>query len=820
MRVQALGAGQEVGRSCILLSYKSRTVMLDCGLHPGREGSDSLPFFDSVDDLGAIDLLLVTHFHIDHCAALPYFTERTAFNGRIFMTHATKAVMKLLLADNIRQNVSKSTRPLYTNKELSSCIDKIETIDYHQTIDVKGIKFTASNAGHVLGAAMFTIVIDEKRVLYTGDYSMKADRHLPAGEVPAGSPPPDVMIVESTFGTTNLPDREELENKFVSTVEGIVRRGGSCLIPVFALGRAQELLLILDEYWQMNPDLQNIPVFYASQLAAKALRVYQTFVNMMNSHIKNMADIGNPFKLSYIKNMMRSDFDTVGSCVVMASPGFLQNGTSRQLFERWCDDERNGVIIAGYTVEGTLAHQLRDQPTEITCTDNVIKRRRCQIETISFSAHVNFNENMSFIKSVKPENIILVHGEKSGMKKLKIEIDREVNKESWPTTHKPPVAMPENGVVTRIKFPKSIQADCVGSIGSYIFDTLQENREANEVEITGTDEETMDGAKEASLAHSLPSSTVLVSENFVSKIMSVDEVSKFSSCRRGSVHQRLLIPLAIRDFLGDMIDDESLSQRDLERNVLNAVFSYFEDVFDFVQIEDCPESEDETHFHYLNVENFLQVFVENLTAMTSNISDSAVIAVEWNASAAADMVADCVVGVITQVFSAPNLLRRTTFGSNSASNTSLLGTGTRRNRPHSHGTEDEGASDEIDQANAPIIKKMKLGEVDPSKAVPDDAIPFEFKSKKAKLDTNAKRLQAVKELLVKDKVLKKAVDKIEVSADKLKLIFRGNVEHDNEDAYAYMLFGESEGTQHHASVQSNNDALKTTIVQALQGLTG
>ena len=170
MRITPLGAGQEVGRSCILLQFKGRNVMLDCGCHPGREGSDSLPFFDSIDC--EIDLILITHFHIDHCAALPYFTERTPFKGRIFMTHATKAVMKLLLADNIRLNNADS-RPLYTDQELSNCISKVETIDFHQTIDVQGVKFTATAAGHVLGAAMFTIVIDGKRILYTGDYSLK-----------------------------------------------------------------------------------------------------------------------------------------------------------------------------------------------------------------------------------------------------------------------------------------------------------------------------------------------------------------------------------------------------------------------------------------------------------------------------------------------------------------------------------------------------------------------------------------------------------------------------------------------------------------------
>lgn len=108
-----------------------------------------------------------------------------------------------------------------------------------------------------------------------------------------------------------------------------------------------------------------------------------------------------------------------GPSVVMASPGFLQSGVSRQLFENWCDDERHGVIIAGYTVEGTLANDLLSMPTEVKCLDNRIKPRRCQIEHISFSAHVDYTQNKSFIKSVLPDYIVLVHGERTQMRRLK-----------------------------------------------------------------------------------------------------------------------------------------------------------------------------------------------------------------------------------------------------------------------------------------------------------------------------------------------------------------------------------------------------------------
>lgn len=139
-------------------------------------------------------------------------------------------------------------------------------------------------------------------------------------------------------------------------VRDIVLRGGRCLLPVFASGRAQELLLILDEYWEAHPELQKYPIYYASALANKCMGVYQTYINMMNARIRRQFPLHNPFKFKHIVNLKsREHFEDVGPCVMMASPGMLQSGLSRELFEAWCTNEKNGVIIPGYSVEGTLA---------------------------------------------------------------------------------------------------------------------------------------------------------------------------------------------------------------------------------------------------------------------------------------------------------------------------------------------------------------------------------------------------------------------------------------------------------------------------------
>ena len=284
-------------------------------------------------------MLLVSHAHIDHVAAVPYLTEKTAFKGRVFMTHPSKAVMRMLISDYLRilplsagaGDDSEGSRALYDERDLDRCARKSslstitrcgacarESTQYRraaahalfclpsdapssrratadmvrpQEIEHNGIKFWCYNAGHILGAAMFMIEIGGVKVLYTGDYSTEDDRHLMAAEHPSHSP--DVLIVESTYGIQRHDRREDREQRFTSAVESIVSRGGKCLIPVFALGRAQELLLILDEYWAAHPHLHEQPIYFSSKLASRALRVYQTYINMMNHHIRQVMDYAN-----------------------------------------------------------------------------------------------------------------------------------------------------------------------------------------------------------------------------------------------------------------------------------------------------------------------------------------------------------------------------------------------------------------------------------------------------------------------------------------------------------------------------------------------
>jgi len=555
MTFTPLGSGQEVGRSCHLLQFRNTTILLDCGIHPGYEGMGGLPFFDQCEP-EKVDVLLVTHFHLDHAGSLPYFTERTKFKGDIYMTHPTKAVTRLLLGDYRRLSTLKKAatgdsaadgagaedpNELYTEAELQSCVDKIKLIDYHQTISLSnGLKFHALNAGHVLGAAMFFIEFGGGRsVLYTGDYSMEEDRHLMAAELP--NVKPDVLIVESTYGVQVHASRVERESRFTSTIERVVTRGGNCLIPVFALGRAQELLLILDEHWKNNPRLHHIPVWYASKMASRALRVCQTYANMMNAHIRAQMDVGNPFKFTHIRNLRSIDvhnFDDRGPCVVFASPGMLQSGVSRQLFDRWASEPKNGCLIAGYAVEHTLAKDIMNQPKEVVTMEGRRQPLNCLVDYVSFSAHVDFVQNRNFITTVDPPNIILVHGQKDEMGRLKKALMAQYTR--LPASKRPFISMPPNNQTVTLKFQRRRAAKVMGSLAD-------RQRPTHPLSTINGDE--IENTKNATVADNLPIEGesvqgILVTQNFQSKIVSPEDMRTYTPLRVGSLSSKLHVPFS------------------------------------------------------------------------------------------------------------------------------------------------------------------------------------------------------------------------------------------------------------------------------------
>mmetsp|Transcript_56 Transcript_56/g.178 ORF Transcript_56/g.178 Transcript_56/m.178 type:complete len:612 (-) Transcript_56:1110-2945(-) len=377
------------------------------------------------------------------------------------MTHPTKPIFSMLLFDFIRLNKHSAGGAIFSEVDLKAAIDRIELIDYRQEIDVDGIRITPYVAGHVLGAAMFQVEIAGFKTLYTGDYSRKPDRHLPGAETPQA--PPDVLIVESTYGVSNHSSRQEREKRFVDKVTSILYRGGRCLLPVVALGRAQELLLILDDHWSKNPKLQRFPIYQASALARRSLAVYQTYINMLNQEMQASFDSANPFMLKHVSHLGNSgSFEALGPCVVLATPSMLQSGLSRDLFEAWCDNPANGVIIADFAVQGTLAREILGAPKDILTQTGMKLPLNMSVDAISFSAHADFEQTKQFVEELEPCHVVLVHGESNEMRRLGRALATSASAKNMKTSFH----TPKNCEIIEASFQSQTRANVVGMLAA------------------------------------------------------------------------------------------------------------------------------------------------------------------------------------------------------------------------------------------------------------------------------------------------------------------------------------------------------------------
>eukprot|EP00741_Cyanophora_paradoxa_P016290 tig00020911_g15729.t1 len=427
-----LGAGQDVGRSCILLEIGGKRIMLDCGMHPGFEDERRFPDFKHIAPDGNynanLDCIILSHFHLDHCGALPYFTEVCGFDGPVYMTHPTKAVIPILLEDYRKITVDRrgeKVENFFTSQHIKDLMRKIVTVNLHQTVKVDDkLEIRAYYAGHVLGAAMFYVRVGEESILYTGDYNMTPDRHL--GAASCENLRPDILITESTYATTIRDSKRVRERDFLRQVHDAVERGGKVLIPVFALGRAQELCILLDTYWERVG--LTVPIYFSAGLTEKANYYYKLFINWTNQKIKRTFAKRNMFEFTHIRAADREtvNLEQPGPCVLFATPGMLHAGQSLEMFKRWAPDERNLVIIPGYCVVGTVGNKVTSGmkgPVEIDRRTTVDVR--CTVKHLSFSAHADAKGIMQLIKQVDPAHVCLVHGEKGKMQFLKHRIVRE-----------------------------------------------------------------------------------------------------------------------------------------------------------------------------------------------------------------------------------------------------------------------------------------------------------------------------------------------------------------------------------------------------------
>jgi len=427
VRLVTLGAFHEVGRAAMLIQAGSSSVLLDCGINPGAQDPwMAYPRFDTDEfDLERLDAVVISHAHLDHCGILP-FLFKYGYDGPIYCSEPTSVLMTLHQLDYLDVHSREGEHSPYDQKDVREVVTHTIPLRYNVVTDVApDIKLTLHNAGHILGSCIVHLHIGEglHNVVYSADF--KFGRTMMLDPAMAQFPRAETLIIESTYGGPDdiMPDREGVEGRLVSIVNETVEKGGKVLIPVPAVGRAQEIMLVLDAYMR-NGALRELPI-YIEGMVNEATAIHTAYPEYLVRDIKEQIlhkDI-NPFQSEYFHPVThpsdRQEIVAGGPCVIIATSGMLEGGPAIDYFRQLAPDPRNTLAYVSYQVEGTLGNRIKNGLKEVSLFAHDGKMEMVKVgmrvESIEgFSGHSDRNQLMAFIKRMvpKPTKIIVNHGER------------------------------------------------------------------------------------------------------------------------------------------------------------------------------------------------------------------------------------------------------------------------------------------------------------------------------------------------------------------------------------------------------------------------
>ena len=437
--VKTLGAFQEVGRSCLLVETSESKVVLDAGIHPGAKNNwDRYPRFDWADiGMNEIDAIIISHSHLDHMGFLPAL-YKFGYEGPVYCTEPTLPLMTLLQTDFVKIAQMEAGRIVYDQKDIRDVIQHTISIPYGTVTDVSpDIKLVFSNAGHILGSATVHLHIGEgvHNIVYTGDY--KYGRTQLFDSATWNYPRVETLITESTYGAKEdiMPQREEVELNFVNAINGVLKEGGKVLIPIPAVGRAQEIILVIDHHMR-NRLLVEAPVFLEGMIS-EATAIHVSYADYLSRDLRaKMLDQGiNPFVSEYFTSIEhssnREEALREGPAIIMATSGMLEGGPVLQYFDSVAAGDRNKILFVSYQVQGTLGRRVLDGAGQASLLDDNGKIKivdvNCKVEKVEgFSGHSDYNQIIRFVGKLAPklQQVIVNHGEKRKIENLAHMIQR------------------------------------------------------------------------------------------------------------------------------------------------------------------------------------------------------------------------------------------------------------------------------------------------------------------------------------------------------------------------------------------------------------
>ncbi|MHB1669831.1 MAG: MBL fold metallo-hydrolase [Thiomonas sp.] len=441
IRLSCHGAAKQVTGSCHLIETDQARVLVDCGLFQGGRELAEENAAEFGFDPASIDVLLLTHAHLDHCGRIPLLVKR-GFRGRIIATPPTRELTHLVLADSagLQEEDARRTErharhrgeehapsPLYTLADAFRSMDFFDgAASYGQRLGVApGVHATFMNAGHILGSASIFLELEDggstHTVYFSGDIGNPGRPLLDDPQAPPA--PPDYVVMETTYGDRDHRPWGASTLELIDAITDTQVRGGNVVIPTFALERAQEVLNTLSEGMERGMLPRHLAVFLDSPMAISATEIFSRYPEAMRASFIQRLHDADPFALPGLR-MTRDASESMainqirGGAVIMAGSGMATGGRVRHHLRHNLWNAAASVIFVGYAAQGTLARLIIDGAKHVRLFDEDI-RVRARIHTINgFSAHAGQAELLGWLaRCGKPRKVFLVHGDEDrGMK--------------------------------------------------------------------------------------------------------------------------------------------------------------------------------------------------------------------------------------------------------------------------------------------------------------------------------------------------------------------------------------------------------------------
>ena len=436
MKIEFLGAAKIVTGSNYLITTDKWKFLIDCGLFQGGKEEEAMNEVAVKYDPGEIDFMFLTHAHIDHSGRIPYLVKK-GYRSEIYATEATVDLCEIMLLDsaNIQESDAEwenkrrirsgkaPIEPLYTMEDAQRSLSYFRPCHYEEIIKVNDeISFRFTDAGHILGSSILELWIVENnetvKVVFSGDLGMP---NKPLLKDPAFIKSADYLIMESTYGNSVHDDYAKSMDELTQIIDRVSERGGTVMIPSFAVGRTQELIYQLNNYYSKDTihEHQRIPIYIDSPMAIRATKAFMDNAFYFDDETKEIIRSGdNIFEfpnLHYVNSVEESKaLHRVNyPRVIISSSGMANAGRIRHHLKHGLWDERNAVVFIGYQAIGTLGRILLDGAEKVKLLGEEIAVKAEIFDLVGFSAHADEPMLLDWLHHFekKPVKIFLTHGE-------------------------------------------------------------------------------------------------------------------------------------------------------------------------------------------------------------------------------------------------------------------------------------------------------------------------------------------------------------------------------------------------------------------------